>query len=234
MLYCTKISKVGKCHCDNVVLSEATKTSPQPDINTVLLTNIVDIYNLYQLIDTPTRITNTSSTLIDVIFTNCQNNIVSTGVSHVSLSDHSLVYAFRKISINSPKGHSTLTYRKFKNFDSARFCYDISTQDWDQVNNSDDPNVMWDIWKKLFFLCVDKHAPLRTKRIRTSKSPWITPQLKKRMHYKDVLKVKAIRSGNASDWLMFKKCRNAIIMKSNKPRNNSLKMRCVKTKVIPV
>lgn len=30
------------------------------------------------------------------------------------------------------------------------------------------------------------------------------------MHYKDVLKVKAIRSGNACDWLMFKKCRNAI------------------------
>ena len=69
---------------------------------------------------------------------------------------------------------------------------------------------MWDIWKNLFFLCVDKHAPLRTKRIRTSKSPWITPQLKKRMHYKDVLKVKAIRSGNACDWLIFKKCRNAV------------------------
>ena len=68
---------------------------PQRDINTVLLTNIVhvDIYNLYQLIDSPTRITKTSSTLIDVIFTNCQNNIVSAGVSKVSLSDHSLVYA---------------------------------------------------------------------------------------------------------------------------------------------
>ena len=86
--------------------------SPQPDINTVLLTNIIDIYNFFKLIGSPTRITNTSSTLIDVIFTNCQNNIVSAGVSHVSLSDHSLVYAFRKISINSPKGHSTLTYRK--------------------------------------------------------------------------------------------------------------------------
>ena len=59
--------------------------SPQPDINTVLLTNIVDIYNLYQLIDTPTRITNTSSTLIDVIFTNCQNNIVSVSYTHLTL-----------------------------------------------------------------------------------------------------------------------------------------------------
>ena len=173
--------------------------SPQPDINRVLLTNIVDIYNLYQLIDSPTRITNSSSTLIDVIFTNCQNNIVSAGVSHVSRSDHSLVYVFRKISINLSKGHSTLTYRKFNNFDSASFRCDISTQDWDRVNNYDDPNVIWDIWKNLFFQCVDKHAPLRTKRMRTSLSPWITPQLKKRMHYKNVLKVKAIRSGNACD-----------------------------------
>ena len=129
--------------------------SPQPDISTVLLTNIVDIYNLHQLIDSPTRISDTSSTLTDVIFTNCQNNIVSVGVSHVSPSDQSLVYAFRKMSINSPKGHSTLTYRKFNNFDSARFRCDISTQDWDRVNSYDDPNVMWDIWKNLFLQCVD-------------------------------------------------------------------------------
>ena len=65
--------------------------SPQPDINTVLLTNIGDIYNLHQLIDSPTRVTNTSSSLSNVIFTNCHNNIVFAGVSHVSLGDHSLI-----------------------------------------------------------------------------------------------------------------------------------------------
>ena len=62
--------------------------SPQPDINTVLITNIVNIYNLHQLIDSPTFITNISSTLIDVMFTNCLNNIVSISVSHVGQSDH--------------------------------------------------------------------------------------------------------------------------------------------------
>jgi len=30
------------------------------------------------------------------------------------------------------------------------------------------------------------------------------------MHYKDVLKVKAIPSGNACDWMIFKKCCNAV------------------------
>lgn len=39
---------------------------------------------------------------------------------------------------------------------------------------------MWDAWKKLFLECVEKHAPLRTKRVRSSNSRWITPQLKKK------------------------------------------------------
>ncbi|RMX42808.1 hypothetical protein pdam_00022487 [Pocillopora damicornis] len=78
--------------------------------------------------------TNTSSSLSNVIFTNCHNNIVFAGVSH-----------------------------------------DISTQDWDRVNSYDDPNVRWDNWKNIFFQCVDKHAPLHTKCIWASKSPWITP-----------------------------------------------------------
>jgi len=67
-------SFVGKLDANNVEFYlmddlNCNLVSPQLDINTVLLTNIADIYNLHQLIDSPTRITNTSSTLIGVIFT---------------------------------------------------------------------------------------------------------------------------------------------------------------------
>ena len=72
--------------------------SPQPDKNTVLLTSLADVYGLHQLINNPTLVTDTSSTLIDVIFTNCSDKVACSGVSRVSLSDHSLVYAFRKIT----------------------------------------------------------------------------------------------------------------------------------------
>ena len=47
--------------------SNCNLASPQPDIKIVLLTNIFYIYNLHQLINSPTCITNASSTLIDVI-----------------------------------------------------------------------------------------------------------------------------------------------------------------------
>ena len=68
--------------------------------NTQDVLNITDIYNLKQLITEPTRITPLSSTLIDVIFTNLPDNTTCSGVSHIGISDHSLIYVrvYRKIS----------------------------------------------------------------------------------------------------------------------------------------
>ena len=57
----------------------------------------------------------------------------------------------------------------------------------------DDPNSMWCAWKNIFSNVIDRHAPLRTKRVRSSKSPWITSHLKLRMHERDI-----------------KKCRNSV------------------------
>ena len=64
--------------------------------------------------------------------------------------------------------------------------------------------------EKMFLLCVDKHASLRNKRVRPCKSPWITPQLKKRLHARDILKLKASRSGDADDWRNFNNFRNTV------------------------
>ena len=46
------------------------------------------------------RITDKSSTLIDLCITNSPDNIVNSGVLHLSISDHSLVYMVRKANTN--------------------------------------------------------------------------------------------------------------------------------------
>ena len=53
---------------------------------------------------------------------------------------------------------------------------------------------MWAEWKSKFLNIADKHAPIRTKRIRSKNSPWITSDLKKCMHDRDIAKIKAIHS----------------------------------------
>jgi hypothetical protein len=181
------------------------------DHNSRSLTDIADLYGIHQLINEPTRVTESSSTIIDHIFTNAPDKVVFSGVSHVGISDHSLIYAFRKLLTGIyNKGHSTVTYRKFKNFDLDSFRTDICAQNWTAVNNFNDPNDMWRVWKNTFNNVVKKHAPLRTRRVRSSKSPWITPELKQHMHKRDILKVKAIRSKVPNDWAAFKTFRNYV------------------------
>ena len=107
---------------------------------------------LEKLINEPIRITPSTSTLIDLIFTNRPENVYCSGVSHAALSaDHSLVYAYRKISIPTfSKGVNLITYRQFKNFNSANFYADILAQPWDDIKQLYDPNYMWRRWKGLF------------------------------------------------------------------------------------
>ena len=184
--------------------------TPQLDHNANLLSSIADVYSLQQLITDPTRCTESSLTLIDLIFTNRPDRIICSGVSHIGISDYSLIYAYCKLSIDSPlRGHTTVTYRKFKNFNSSNFRSDIEHQNWQIIHNYD-TNDMWEVWQKLFLFCVDKHAPLRNKHFRPCKSPWITPELKKCLHARDILKLKATRSGDADDWRNFKKLRNTV------------------------
>ena len=93
--------------------------SPTPDANTHPLLEISDLYGLKQLINEPTRVTESSSTLIDLIYTNYADRVCFSGVSHIAISDHSLVYVYRKISSDLPsKGHSSISYRNFRNLKS--------------------------------------------------------------------------------------------------------------------
>ena len=57
---------------------------------------------------------------------------------------------------------------------------------------------------------VDKHAPIHLKRVRSKNSPWITAGLKERMHNRDTLKIKAIKSNDPQDWANFKRMRNKV------------------------
>ena len=179
--------------------------------NTQALLNIIDIYDLKQLITEPTRITPLSSTLIYVIFTNLPDNTTCSGVSHIGISDHSLIYIYHKISSPSViKGTSSITYRPFKNFNRNSFRSEILDQPWDDLKGVHNTNEMWLTLKTLFLEVSDVHAPLRSKCLHGFKSPWITTELKKMMHLGDRLKIKAIQSGKAIDWNNFKRARNNV------------------------
>ncbi|CAB4001579.1 Hypothetical predicted protein, partial [Paramuricea clavata] len=139
--------------------------------------NRCDPIQFDQLIDEPTRITGTSATLIDLILTNKEENISKSGVIHLGLSDHSMIFAIRKHCI--PKSREKVKHiRNFKNFNANDFLTDLSQMPWENIAQHDNSNVCWQVWKSLYLQVLDRHAPLRRMRTRGNSLPWISSDIK--------------------------------------------------------
>ena len=113
-----------------------TATTP----NRAKLAKIFDIYGLEQLINEPTRITAKFSTLMGVYITSAPTNVVNSGVMHLSISDHSLVYMIRKAHYLRD-GVRHIDARSMKNFNSENFLRELEQKHWD-VYCFENPNIM--------------------------------------------------------------------------------------------
>ena len=65
--------------------------------NPPYLTNIFDIYNVSQLITESKRVIPVSKTLILLCTTNSPGKVTNSGVIHLGMSDHSLMFMTLKI-----------------------------------------------------------------------------------------------------------------------------------------
>ena len=86
--------------------------------------NCIKDMDFEQMIREPTRVTATSRTLIDLAFCNKPKLITMSGVGHLGISDNSLVYVCRKISIprNEPK---VIRSRQFKHYNKIPFLTEL-------------------------------------------------------------------------------------------------------------
>ena len=111
-------------------------------------------------------ITPTSASLIDLILTNKSENISQSGVVLLGISDHSLIFAIRKLTLPKLGKTSPMVreVRDFKNLVQNDFIHDMSQLPWDSINQFASPNTSWQVWKSLFLEALDRHAPLRQKR----------------------------------------------------------------------
>ena len=133
----------------------------------------------------------TTSSQIDHIVTNTPGKVSDSGVIQTGISDHSLVFAIRIISVIK-KQENTVEIRNMKKFDNQKFVEDLMRPHWENVYFvAENPNAKWEIWKELLLEVLDKHAPLQHKKIRTKRVPWITSAIKELINARDKLKRKA-------------------------------------------
>ena len=207
----TCLLNLDKEEKESIVLGDfnCNLLSKSPDQNTDYLNFLVEAYQYVQLINEATRITPNSRTLIDHIITNKPDKITRHGVAHIGISDHSLIYAIRKH--HTTKGEPKLIEsRQFKFFDSSAFIEDIKDTPFHFATLLDNPNEMWDVWKSLFLEVVNKHAPIRKRKVRSTYSPWLTPEIKRKMRQRDYLKKQAVKLNLEQNWREYKEARNEV------------------------
>ena len=76
------------------------------------------MFGLKQLIESPTRITCSGSSIIDHILASFTDRITHRGILSVGLSDHQLIYCTRKITKIKRGGHKQIKICSFKNYTS--------------------------------------------------------------------------------------------------------------------
>ena len=75
--------------------------------------------------------------------------------------------------------------------------------------------VIADFWstrdiRDILQRCIDKHAPLISKKVKGRLCPWLTPDVKKEMNLRDGLLRKARRTNHENYWSSYKRQRNRV------------------------
>ena len=165
--------------------------------------NFIDVMhskNLYCLINKSTRVTSSSKTLIDHIWSNDYKNCDSNGIIYEKISDHFPVFSFFKInnSTSSSKNNNrrntldsfTVTsFRDFSNENFLKFKSALQNVDWSLILISNNVNVAYTNFITIFNSMFERYFPLVKKKIRIdhNNKPWINSELKNKIKEKNKL-----------------------------------------------
>ena len=169
------------------------------------LMQISSLHCLNQLIKEPTRVTEHTSTAIDLIFVNNAHRFVSHDVQNFGASDHSIIFAIKKAGICKARAEIRES-RSFKRYNREHFCKDIAGIRWSVIETFDEINDAVSTWNNLFVDVANRHAPLKRIRTKGGLKPWITKDIKELMAERDYALKVAKRSGQ--NWDNYRNLKN--------------------------
>ena len=177
------------------------------EAHTKHLLDVLINFQFMQVLNEPSRVTPKTKTLIDLVITNSVESLSHSGVYPLSISDHNLIYAVRKIGIPREQPRLIET-RNFRHFNESKFKSDLINSTWPLIANFQNVNDAWSAWKEVFIGVVDKHMPCRIVKIRNKPSPWLNSNVKQVMFKRDWLKKTASKSCSPEDWAAYRQQRN--------------------------
>ena len=138
------------------------------------------LYNITQIINTPTRIAKKSTTLIDHIYVSKLLAIRAVKVINIHLSDHCLVECDiikNLLKTSESPCHNVVKYISTKNLDTHSLKCDLQQAPWSIINIFDDFDDALMTFEQIFSNIWDTHAPMKKRQRRHKRAPWITKEI---------------------------------------------------------
>lgn len=179
------------------------------NVNTKKFQALLDVYDLSQIINEPTRISMNKMSLIDVIICSDRADIASSGVQLTNnlRTDHELIYcSLIKPIVKHPSIFKT--YRDYKNFDLNFFNNELQSLPFEDILYINDINKKLTFFNNLLVSLFDRHAPLRTIRCTKPKALWLTNNIRSMIKLRNNALVKFKNSRNPEDFNYYKNLRN--------------------------
>ena len=174
------------------LLQYNTENNTNHFVNTLLQNNLLP------LINSPTRITGSSETLIDNIFTNKFNNVkIHSGIIKTDISDHFPIFILLNDSNTEIEGekHTTIFKREFNNTSIIEFRNLLLQVDWQLLEECKDADSAYDLFLRFFQDQYQKAFAKIEKKIKnkTLQHLWMTKELLKASKKKQRLYTKYLK-----------------------------------------
>ena len=169
---------------------------------------LLNKFNLKNVINKATRITDTSTTLIDLVICSDTSKISHQGVCDLGISDHHLIYAI--VNLKRKRQRPTLkTVYDYKKVDLDSLRMDFAAAPWSICNIFDDLDDATWAWECLYKDIMKSHIQARRVKIRNGSLPWMNSSIRKELNkrYKLLLKAQQTPKGSQA-WINYKKARN--------------------------
>ena len=178
-------------------------------------------FSLLQLIDTPTRVTVKTKTILDLILVTDSYKVSQSGTLPYGMSDHNIVYVTRKIKKGQINRHNTVNIRSMKNYSKDKFIEKLNEINWFYVLNELDVNSAWKNFREVFSKKIDEIAPMKEVRLRSNSEPWFDGNILNLISERDKL-VDKIRKGGATEDVQkrYRKLRNKVQCEIKKAKQN--------------
>ena len=159
------------------------------------------MHGLKQLIQSPTRVTCSTSTLIDHILTSAPSRVSQKGVINVGVSDHQLIFCTRKISrIKTGGDHKYLNFCSLKNYTADYYKETLKQVDFPNYENFGDVNEAYSNFFQKLMTVIDKIAPYKSKQVKGNTQKWFDGEVLEKLN----LRNNVLRNSRNRDSILIK------------------------------